>query len=113
MNPSSAVIMKFDEVFRIETWVVEVPRARALVKRVHMMPLKIRLRPKNICFVLALILPADGGRLRKHEVFRRVRGHTARTTTSTPFSRFERPRRLEMEVAKVVVSSVVVLRGMS
>jgi hypothetical protein len=29
------VIMKFEEVLRIETWVVEVPRARALVKSAH------------------------------------------------------------------------------
>jgi hypothetical protein len=30
-----AVIMKFEEVLIMETWVVEVPRARALVKRAH------------------------------------------------------------------------------
>jgi hypothetical protein len=61
--------MKFDEVLIMETWVVEVPRARALVKRAHIwkvrilvymlkkmwgrkgghtMPLNIRFRPKNI-----------------------------------------------------------------
>ena len=39
--------MKFDEVLRIETRVVEVPRARALVKRVHIMPLKRRFRAKK------------------------------------------------------------------
>lgn len=43
------MIMKFDEVFRMDTWVVEVPRARALVNRAHIMPLKIRFRPKKIC----------------------------------------------------------------
>ena len=41
--------MKFEDVLRMETWVVDVPRARALVKRVHIIPLKIRLRAKNIC----------------------------------------------------------------
>ena len=44
-----AVIMKLEEVLRMETCVVEVPRARALVKRAHIMPLKIKLRPKKIC----------------------------------------------------------------
>lgn len=39
--------MKFEDVLRIDTWVVEVPRARALVKRVHIMPLKTRLRMKK------------------------------------------------------------------
>jgi hypothetical protein len=60
-----AVIMKFAEVLRMATWVVEGERERALVKRVHIlvrvrmervggdiegltMPLKIRFRPKNI-----------------------------------------------------------------
>jgi hypothetical protein len=49
MKPSTAVIMKFEEVLMMETWTVEVPRARALVKSVHIMPLKTRLRTKNIC----------------------------------------------------------------
>jgi hypothetical protein len=40
--------MKFDEVFRMLTCVVEVPLARALVKSAHIMPLKMRFRPKNI-----------------------------------------------------------------
>lgn len=75
-----AVIMKLEEVLRMETWVVEVPRARALVKRAHIMPLKIKFRPKNI----------------------------ARITTSTAFSPDPKPKRFAMEVAKVVVSSVVV-----
>lgn len=35
MKPRMAVIMKFAEVLIMETWVVEVPRARALVKRAH------------------------------------------------------------------------------
>lgn len=51
--------MKFDDVFRMLTWVVEVPRARALVKSVHIMPLKIRLRPKNICFVRVRIIHTE------------------------------------------------------
>ena len=34
---------------------------------------------------------------------------TVRTTTSTPFSTFPRPIKLAMDVAKLVVSSVVVL----
>lgn len=41
--------MKFADVFKMLTCVVDVPRARALVKSVHIMPLKIRLSPKNIC----------------------------------------------------------------
>jgi hypothetical protein len=45
--------MKFEEVFRMLTWVVEVPRARALVKSVHIMPLKIRFRPKNIYTIIS------------------------------------------------------------
>lgn len=49
MRPSRAVKRKLDEVLRIVTCVVEVPRARALVKRVHIMPLKIKFKPKNIC----------------------------------------------------------------
>jgi hypothetical protein len=47
MNPSTAVIMKFELVLMMETWVVEVPLAKALVKRAHMMPLKMRLRAKK------------------------------------------------------------------
>ena len=43
------MIMKFEEVLRMLTWVVEVPRARALVKSAHIMPLKMRFRPKKIC----------------------------------------------------------------
>ena len=44
--------MKFEDVLRIDTCVVEVPRARALVKRVHIIALKIRFKPKKIfvCF---------------------------------------------------------------
>ena len=60
---------KFADVLRIETWVVDVPRLRALVKSAHIwgggvsfgwmgerrrgltMPLKIRFRPKKICDV--------------------------------------------------------------
>ena len=34
-KPRMAVIMKFAEVLIMETWVVEVPRARAFVKRAH------------------------------------------------------------------------------
>jgi len=75
------VSMKLEEVFRIETWVVEVPRARALVKRAHIMPLKIRFRPKKI----------------------------ALTTTSTPPSTLLKPSKFAIAVAKLVVSSVVVL----
>ena len=41
------MIMKLDDVLRIETCVVDVPRARALVNNVHMIPLKIRLSAKN------------------------------------------------------------------
>jgi len=36
-----AVIIKFDEVLIMETWVVEVPRARALVKRAHIWKVRI------------------------------------------------------------------------
>jgi hypothetical protein len=39
--------MKFEEVLRMETWVVDVPRARALVKRVHIIALKMRLSEKK------------------------------------------------------------------
>lgn len=46
------MIMKFEEVLMMDTWVVDVPRARALVNRVHMMPLNIRLRAKNIYDIL-------------------------------------------------------------
>ncbi len=35
------------------TCVVEVPRARAFVKSAHMMPLKVRFRPKNICTMMS------------------------------------------------------------
>jgi hypothetical protein len=67
-KPRMAVIMKFDEVLIMETWVVEVPRASALVKRAHIWresvymlkklwgrkgghttTLNIRFKPKNIC----------------------------------------------------------------
>ena len=41
--------MKFEEVLRMETWVVPGPRERALVKSAHIMALKRRLRRKNIC----------------------------------------------------------------
>ena len=41
--------MKLAEVLRIETCVVEVPRARAFVNKVHIMPLKTRLSAKKIC----------------------------------------------------------------
>lgn len=44
----TAVNMKFADVLRMLTCVVEVPRARALVNSVHIIPLNIRLRPKNI-----------------------------------------------------------------
>ncbi len=44
--------MKFEEVLRMLTCVVEVPRARAFVKSAHMMPLKMRFRPKNICTIM-------------------------------------------------------------
>jgi hypothetical protein len=40
--------MKFEEVLIMETWVVEVPRARALVKRVHIIALKRRFSAKKI-----------------------------------------------------------------
>jgi hypothetical protein len=33
--PSRAVMTKLHDVFMMETWVVELPRARAVVKRVH------------------------------------------------------------------------------
>lgn len=48
-NPRTAVIMKFDDVLMMLTWVVDVPLARALVKNVHITPLKMRFREKNIC----------------------------------------------------------------
>ena len=51
IDPSTAVIMKFDEVLIMETCVVEVPRARAFVNNVHIMPLKRRFRRKNILIV--------------------------------------------------------------
>lgn len=44
--------MKFEDVFIMLTWTVEVPRASALVKRVHIMPLKTRFKAKNICIFL-------------------------------------------------------------
>lgn len=47
-KPSRAVSMKFEEVLRMETWVVEGERERAFVKRAHMMPLKRRLSAKKI-----------------------------------------------------------------
>jgi hypothetical protein len=47
--PRRAVIMKLEEVLRMDTCVVDVPRARALVNRVHMMALNKRLRRKKIC----------------------------------------------------------------
>ncbi len=75
--------MKLLEVFRMETWVVEGERESALVNRAHIMPLKIRLRPKK----------------------------TARTRTSKAASPLERPMALAIEVAIEVVRSVVVLRG--
>lgn len=65
----------------METCVVEVPRASALVKRVHIMPLKIRFRAKK----------------------------RARMITSMAFSPVPRLKRFAMEVAKVVVRVVVVL----
>jgi hypothetical protein len=43
------VIMKFEDVLMMLTCVVEVPRERALVKSAHIIPLKIRFSPKNIC----------------------------------------------------------------
>jgi hypothetical protein len=42
--------------------------------------------------------------------FQEARGHTARTTTSTPFSALSNPIVSATHVAKVVVSSVVVLQ---
>lgn len=51
----TAVTMKFADVLMIETWVVDVPAVRALVKRVHIMPLKMRLRAKNIYVVVSNI----------------------------------------------------------
>jgi hypothetical protein len=74
--------MKFALVLRIETCVVEVPRAKALVKSVHMMPLKTRLRRKKMPLI-------------------RVSKRTA------PEVRWMRRAR---EEAIVEVSSVVVLR---
>jgi hypothetical protein len=34
-KPRMAVMTKLEDVFMIDTWVVELPRARAVVKRVH------------------------------------------------------------------------------
>jgi len=48
-QPRTAVSMKLEEVLIMDTWVVEVPRARALVKRVHIIALKRRLRAKKSC----------------------------------------------------------------
>lgn len=41
--------MKLAEVFMMDTCVVDVPLASAVVKRDHMTPLKVRLRAKNVC----------------------------------------------------------------
>jgi len=41
----------------------------------------------------------------------KIKKLTARTTTSTPPSTFPSPNRFAIDVAKLVVSSVVVLRG--
>lgn len=49
MKPIKAVNMKFEDVLRMETWVVPGPRERALVKRAHIMALKRRLRRKKTC----------------------------------------------------------------
>lgn len=46
-RPSMAVMKKLDDVFMMETCVVELPRASAFVKRAHITPLKSRLSPKN------------------------------------------------------------------
>lgn len=47
-RPVKAVTRKFVDVFMMETWVADFPLARAVVKRDHMMPLKVRLRMKKM-----------------------------------------------------------------
>jgi hypothetical protein len=48
--PSMAVVRKFDEVFVIDTFVVEGPAVKARVKRAHMMMLQRTLRARQIYF---------------------------------------------------------------
>jgi len=123
------------------TCVVEVPRARALVNSAHMMPLKMRFRPKNICIMMSYGYKYDylamknenivvGGRkpcnlsfpaglrltprscrddYENNYQMRKEGKHTARTTTSTPPSISDNPMEFATQVAKLVVSSVVVL----
>lgn len=57
---------KFDETFIIDTR-VDVPHANALVKRVHMMPLKTRFKPKKITRTVASKSVAEAGMRRKEE----------------------------------------------
>lgn len=47
-KPRTAVITKLADVFMIDTCVVELPRARAVVKSVHITPLNARFRPKKV-----------------------------------------------------------------
>lgn len=79
-KPVKAVTRKFVEVFMMETWVADLPRARAVVNRDHMMPLKVRLRMKKM----------------------------ERTMISTIWEWDCIPRALAMAVDMFVVSSVVV-----
>ena len=106
--------MKFDDVLTIDTRVVDVARVRALVKNVHMMALKARLRAKKICARERVGVSRWGLSLEKGRNGALVDGwgeRTARIKNSTILFVGERPMgvALAMALAHVAVSSVVVL----
>lgn len=68
MKPMRAVNMKFEEVLRMETWVVPGPRERAFVKRAHIMALKRRLRRKNICEEAGQFVNSEKGKAQGEDV---------------------------------------------
>lgn len=105
---------------------MEVPRARALVKSAHITPLKMRFSPKNICRSLSVYAEHERCYVRTTKadisyvlpefmgiIVSGKQERTALTTTSTPFSTLARPIKFAMLVAKLVVSSVVVLPNVS
>lgn len=51
-----AVMKKLAEVFIIDTWVVELPRASAFVKSAHITPLNSRLSPKKTLEKLSVLI---------------------------------------------------------
>ena len=101
------------EVLRMETCVVEGERERALVKRAHIMPLKRRLSAKKIWWGCKWVARIKGRRQERVEGGGMGKmgdgGRTARITNSKTFSPFSRPIMLARNVAKFVVTSVVVL----